>query len=863
MSAPASRRGPIALVLLLLLGVVGVWLWSDAEGSSEPEAPAGISLRPKVGLDVEGARPEIEGRLLLEAELEDPLGDPTLEPASVCTVRVWQEGALVGEPVPCQAGGHFVAPLRAGESGQVSVELEAPGRLRAVVTVEIAEDGRGVLPDVAVGHGVTVEGQVVNLRGEAVGGVVVEARPVPDLGEPEPWRRTTDAQGRFVFDTLPPGPIALRCDAAGYAPTVVEAIAPQNDVVLRMGGLYDVRGRVLAAGTDADVAAAQVRLEGSGVWPARVVDVEPDGSFVVPGVPDGVYALEAVLDGDGGPSFASVPLEGVEPDLEVSLALVPATWVPLEVQDPSGAPVRGARVTVMNAQVGLLSRRGVTDEEGRTRVGPVVPGPYVARADADGWLASAPEAVQVEEEAPAPVLLRLERPGRLVVTVVDPRGDGVSGAAVALRSDALYSVGEAQARAETFARTVRAAGTLGVTPGPVPAVPRGEDDPTTAWRRSSAGGAVAFQGLVPGTYTVTASHPDHAGSAERTVTLRAGGQAEVTVMLREGQPLTGRVRDENARPIEGAQVRVDDVLVARTDDRGVFDAGPHAGKVRVEVRGLGYAARSEVVRLTKDPVDLEWTLQDADGVLSGQVVAGNDRPVEGARVSIHPRGGRSETVWTDAKGTYAFDGLPRGRAELVVEHGDFVPHTAALTVARETALDVTLLPGWQTTLVVRWQGSLEPALGARVRGGGVDVRVDARGDAELRGLGRDRVRVEVSAAGAPAVRRSLRRTDAEGETVFVELVEGGALHGRVTDYRGDPVPGAEVEVRLPGSDEALGTTRASARGRYRFEGLPEGDVVLQAWPSDARDADLDTEVLRSDIRRGHVTQDVVFKLPRR
>ena len=60
--------------------------------------------------------------------------------------------------------------------------------------------------------------------------IVVEARPVPDLAEPEPWRATTDAEGKFAFDTLPPGPITVRCAPQGYAASVVDAIAPQADV---------------------------------------------------------------------------------------------------------------------------------------------------------------------------------------------------------------------------------------------------------------------------------------------------------------------------------------------------------------------------------------------------------------------------------------------------------------------------------------------------------------------------------------------------------------------------------------------------------------------------------------------------------
>lgn len=855
----------MALILLSLLAVVGTVVLRSPD-VSEQSADAGGSLPAPKDAVVGSERPtEIEGRLFLEAALgdDDPLGDPKLEPAEVCTVRVWQEGRNVAEPSACGTQGRFLAVLHSGVSGRVSVELEAPGRLRAVVTVDVADGGHGVLPNVAVGRAQTIAGQVVDLRGAPVSGVVVQARPIPDLGEPEPWRRTTGEDGSFSFDTLPPGPVALRCDAAGHAPTVVEAIAPQDDVLLRLGGLYDVRGRVLAAGTEADVAAASVRLEGSGVWPARVVDVEPDGSFVVPQVPDGVYALEAVVPGEPGePAFASLPLEGVEPDLEVTLALMPAQWVPVQVEDPEGAAVAGARVTLMNAQVGLLGRTATTGEDGRAWIGPVVPGPYVARADADGLLGSAPEAVQVEESTPDRVTLTLQRPGRLVVSVVGPGGAAVPDARVALETEALYSVGEAQTRAAAFARKTEVAGTLGVMPGPIPPVPLGDDEHAAQWRKTGGAGRVAFEGLVAGAYTVTARHRDFASSAERTVSVKAGETAELTLMLREGQPLTGRVRDGNDRPVEGAQIRVNDVLLARTDARGVYDAGPHAGRVRVSVRAAGFASQSKTLTVVSSPVDTEWTLQDADGVLEGQVLGGNERPVEGARVDVHPRNGQSQTAWTDDKGSFRFEGLPRGRAEVAVEHADYVAASKPVSVAQAGSVTVVLEAGWSSTVVVRWSGTLEPVEGARIRGGGLDVRADARGDAVLSGLSARTVKLEVSALGAPTVRKTLERRAAEGKTVFVELTEGGTLRGVVADYRGDPVRRAEVEVRLPGADAPLATTRAGARGKFVFEGLPEGDVELQAWPPASRDGELDTEVVRSDVRRGHITRGVEFRLPR-
>src|SRR4029079_161002 len=88
----------------------------------------------------------------------------------------------------------------------------------------------------------------------------------------------------------------------------------------------------------------------------------------------------------GGQEWASIPLENVTPDLRIDLALVPAYRVPVRVVDPGGSPVEGARVILGYGSLGMLQKVAQTDAQGRVKIGPVVPGPYVVQADADGFL---------------------------------------------------------------------------------------------------------------------------------------------------------------------------------------------------------------------------------------------------------------------------------------------------------------------------------------------------------------------------------------------------------------------------------------------------------------------------------------------
>lgn len=793
-------------------------------------------------------------------------------PLGQCTVIPWQHGVRVGEPTACEADGTFEAALHPGRHGRTAFEILVPGHLRAVLEVDVPEGGPdgalGRLPPVALGLAARVDGQVVDGRGEPVAGVVIEARPRPDLDEPEPWRATSGADGTFVLDTLPPGPVTLRAEPAGYAPSVVEAIAPQGEILVTLQALVDLRGRVV--GPPEALARAHVRIEGSGVWPVREQAVDPDGSFLLTAIPDGIYALEAVARAEepGATELASIPLENVTPELAITLALVPAHRVPVEVRAPDGTPVAGARVTLGNSSIGLLPRLAVTDAEGKVAMGPVVPGPYVLRAAADGFLPSPPVALSIDGPDTPLQVLELAEPGRIAGRVVDEDGHPVENARVELAADHLFTAGEGQARARLAQAALQApgaaSGSLGVTEGPVPAVPT--DDEASAVDLgtsvlSGPGGRFSFDMLVPGTYRLAASHGRYAQSEELPVRLGSSRvRADLELVLRSGHRLTGRVRDGNDRPVEGAVVAFEDGRRAYTDARGVFDGGIRRGPQHLVARADGLAPTTLDVAVEGGPLDVEITLGRAAGRLTGRVVGGNGEPLPDARVTLRTVDGLSATrvAWTDAKGVYAFEDLPPGALEIEVDHPAHGPATAAAQLDGEEAraeLDVALVPGWTIDVEVLEASTGRPLSGVRVEGGGQHARTDDDGRASLTRMMEERVRVEVRAEGYGLYEQSVARLGAERRSIRVELSEGGGLRGRVIDYRGDPVAGVELVVTAADGTE-LGRARTDARGRWALAGVPEGDVWVMADPPVDREEELAPTALETDVLRGHVTRDV-------
>lgn|GEM_PF-1995289 len=815
-----------------------------------------------------------------DAEWEPPTVELVAPEVGTCRVLAWQSGVQVGGPLVCEDDGSFELALHPGVSGRTAFEVLVTDRLRGVIEVEVPEGGLGRLPAIALGVASVVAGQVVDIRGDPVSGATFEAMPWPNLEEPEPWRTVSDAEGMFRFDTVPPGPLTMRVAAEGFSPSVASAIAPQEDVLVTLGALIDLNGKVV--GQPEALARTRVRLEGSAIWPAIETNVDPEtGAFTFEAIPDGVYAVEAITPAaDNDPDaaeLASFPLENVTPELEVTLALGPAVRARVQVVDPRGEPVPEARVTLANASVGLLSRIATTDLEGRAAPGPVVPGPYVLRAEADGFLPAEPLAITLEPPDPdagdePPIFtLTLLRPGSIAGIVVDEDGRPVADAVVEYEAEHLHSAGESEARAQMFAAALTQVGSLGVTVGPVPPIPLlgAAEDAGTDSLLTEADGTFVLELLAPGTYRLAAYHGRYAHSESVSVGVSAGTtKGGVRLVLRRGHALTGRVLGGNARPLAGVEVAAGDGSVAFTDDRGVFDLGLRRGAQKLVLRAPGYAPLSSTVNV-RGPTDVELTLREANAIVEGRIEGENGEVLVDARVTLRPRDGLSATrvTWTDAKGLYRFENVPPGAAEIEVDHPEHAATSANLTVdetgsGRPAPVDIAMDRGWGLDVLVRRVGSREPIEGARVIAAGRSALTDADGRASLDNLTGADVRVKIEAADLTGWGGRVTRPDAGRAELSVELTDGGSLAGRITDYRGDPVPGAKLVVK-DADGAVVATTHSDAEGRWDAPGLPEGDYEVSATPPGARDDELAPDAQSTDIRRGHVTRGVDLRFDRR
>jgi protocatechuate 3,4-dioxygenase beta subunit len=890
----AQRKGPRAMVvgvLISLLVLLGLWRWvlhgrtaGEQTGLADPVEEPG-----QKGLPPQREPLTLVGAILLEdfPEGHSPTAPPVLiQPKNeLCRVRAWQEGVRLGSVDACIGGGNYELELDGGVVGKVAVEMWASGYLRAVVEIEVEGRGRLELPTVALGRAQILEGQVVNLAREPVAGVVIEARPDPDLDEPIPWRTVSDEKGAFAFDNLPFGPIVLRGHADGHADSVVEAVAPTRDVLMVIETLVDLKGEVIA---DASLlVGAKARVEGSGVWPPVEVDVAADGSFIFPGLIDGVYGVEVYVPVEDpetleGPrrERASIPLENIEPTMHVSLALVPAARVLAKVVDPEGNPVPAARVTLSNARIGLLQKIATTDLVGLARPGPVVTGPYWLRADADGYLPALPVPVDVDADKAQsePHTLVLARPATLAGVVLDEEGKPVAGAEVRLESEELFTLGEVEARADLVRTALRKGeegmGSLGVTTGPVPPIPT-LDEPDLvggeAWLSAltDEGGNFRFEMLAPGGYKLVARDGAHAESKELAVDLKSGEISdELTLRLRKGAPVTGRVLDANGQPI--AEVIIESAgEFFVTDETGSFDLGLRQGRVKLIARAPGMVPKELSAKVKDEAVDLAIELEPADGAVDIRLVDHNGTPVSGVEVVLQSKDGLSPTViaWSDDAGRVQLEELTPGKSILRLAHSDYVMREAPIEVDHRSASlelqEFTLDAGWTLELVVRAEVSGDRLKGAVVVVDGRGAQSDEDGRVVVAHLDAKRVEVKITLAGwAPASRQVRRPKKAEQRVeVTVELEEVGSLEGTISDDIGNPVEGCTIRA-LDREGHELATTTSGKEGVFRFDALREGQLRIEALPPRDSEEGFFPVQIDSDVRRRETTSELHLRFER-
>jgi RNA polymerase sigma factor (sigma-70 family) len=345
----------------------------------------------------------------------------------------------------------------------------------------------------------------------------------------------------------PPGPLTAIVRASGYGSvTLVDRLFGElrRDVALLPEAT--VIGRVVRAGSGEPVEGAAIWLY-PGAWPERMQTTiasatsDSDGRFRLSGVSPGRHQLFASTPERWATRWATVVVEAGQTSREVDLIAGPPALTLRGVVTEDGRPVPGARVRARS------NGRGVA----------ALPADLAGRFELD-----------------------LERPGDVWI-------DGVEGHEL-LQPDRPVDPTSGELRVEVASRG-RVRGRVlhrGLPVADVVVTASGPGQASVARATTDEGGVFDLRGLPSGRVVLAAWSENLQASTRETTPLDLAAReqrTDVLLQLSADAQVSGRVVDQEARPLAGAVVeyrRVDgqDSCRATADDRGAFTCGMLGGE---------------------------------------------------------------------------------------------------------------------------------------------------------------------------------------------------------------------------------------------------------------------------------------------
>ena len=470
-------------------------------------------------------------------------------------------------------------------------------------------------------------------------------------------RTETDAEGGFALNGLKAGVYTLSLRRDGFVTQTLAGVA------VAAGGAVDVgtvelrfaRGGLeglVRTEDGADPTGALVEIDGP-VTELTLLDA--DGAYAFPSVPVGDYTVRATLDAYVAAERAAVAAENAQTAVEDLVLAVDPGRITGVVSTADGTSPAGARITIAGTDA-----EAVADAEGAFVIDGLKAGAYaLAVTHGAAWRSHTLSGVDVPAGGDISVgELTLEAAmGTVLATVALGDGEDPSGVRVTLTGDD----GSDQAFAD-------------------------------------ADGAVQFDGVRVGTYSLEARRDDYAPAIFQPIEIAADGDtfdvAEVlTLAVAPGEIVGTVVLQDFDGDADGVRVQVagaDDTAV--TDAAGAFSLSLKAGTYTLsftrDAGGFESASRSGVAVTANGETDIGAVqLPYATGALEGTVTTSDDASPSGAVVSVEGEG-RTVRAIVDAAGGWQTDDLRVGSYVVTAAKPDYQSESANVTVVADQTVTV-------------------------------------------------------------------------------------------------------------------------------------------------------------------------------
>lgn len=717
--------------------------------------------------------------------------------------------------------------------GDTDIEIQAvkkgyPSAKSSKLRLAPGERKSGIV--LTIPSGVAITGRVIDRNGKPVAGAEVQAMETTGGGGNNFGRRMivnalrqrddeqikTAADGTFST-RVKEGTYDFGFKAGGFAPKSLRAVHVTSnsrplEVTLDPG--VEISGRVTRGG--AGVEGVRVNVFGEGGTSSDMTG--PDGTFRIADLSPGQFMLSAIKNDEF--------IQQIRP------ATAPATDVNIDI--PAGGRITGhvadktTRQPVTAFDAGVSTPRGgggmtvmlppamrhFTNDDGSFVLENVPPGQTQVVVNAPGYTSTKLPNINVEDGKTIPDLeVDMDHGVRVTGHVTGPDGSALPGVSVRLDMTG--------GRIMNLAMQNNAAMT-------------------------DANGDFTMDALEPGDKTFAFSLSGYQ-TTQKSVTL-SDAETRVDAQLSSGTRVAGSVVTDAGVPVGDASVTAQSAADAgfgmrstRTDASGNFEfEGLTPGRYTFRASKTGFADG----RIADFDITLgapPRIVMSSGGVIYGQVTGLSPDELQRATVNAQsPNGGASAPV--DASGSYRIEGAPIGTVRVSANTGGGVTggkSSPVQSVQLDSGSQVLVNITFKSDTVV--SGSVtrngQPVQGAMVsfvpRDATSQTRAststDSSGHYSVNGLDDatyNVVVVDIQRSAPYSTTYQVR-----GSGTFDVDMKAAALHGRVIDSDGNPVPEALVQLRAASDSGGLRMSRAAQTdpsGTFLVDNVPSGSYTVSA-----------------------------------